>query len=110
MLGWQARFADDVRGWAGWRPGFAERALFLIGLPEYGNDLSPGIGRMTAFACVSAAMVDAAYSAALKLGAHCNGAPGPRPSSHATYYGAYVRDPFGTKIAFACHAWAGNLE
>lgn len=66
-LGWRRRFVDDVRGWAGWQPAGAERPLFLIGLPEDGNDHSPGNGQMSAFDCASANTVIDAYVEALSV-------------------------------------------
>ena len=41
----------------------------------------------------------AAYAAALAFGGVDEGAPGPRPADSTTFYGAYVRDATGNKIA-----------
>lgn len=49
------------------------------------------------------AAVDAFYKAALTSGGTDNGAPGLRPHYHATYYGAFVRDPDGHNIEAVCH-------
>ncbi|MCI1650133.1 VOC family protein [Bifidobacterium tibiigranuli] len=43
------------------------------------------------------AAVQAFYDAALAVGGHDNGAPGPRPY-HAGYYAAFVLDPDGNNI------------
>lgn len=50
------------------------------------------------------ATVDAFYAAAIKAGGADNGAPGLRPQYHATYYGAYVKDPLGNNIEAVCYA------
>jgi predicted lactoylglutathione lyase len=43
-------------------------------------------------------MVDRLYAKALELGASDEGAPGQRIEN--VFYGAYVRDPDGNKLAF----------
>ncbi len=57
----------------------------------------PGNGVMVAFPGGSRAGVDALYQKALSLGATCDGQPGERMP---TFYGAYVRDLDGNKLAF----------
>lgn len=57
-----------------------------------------------AFAARTRAQVDAFYQAAMAAGGIDNGAPGLRPHYHATYYGAFVRDPDGNNIEAVCHA------
>ncbi len=52
----------------------------------------------------SRAAVDAFHAAALAAGGTDNGAPGPRPHYHPTYYGAFVLDPDGHNIEAVCHA------
>ncbi len=47
--------------------------------------------------------VDAAYKAAMAAGGKDEGAPGIRAHYHPNYYGAYLRDPDGTKICVVCH-------
>jgi catechol 2,3-dioxygenase-like lactoylglutathione lyase family enzyme len=56
-----------------------------------------------AFRADSRAHVDAFYRAALAAGGRDNGAPGPRPHYHASYYGAFVLDPDGHNIEAVCH-------
>lgn len=41
------------------------------------------------------------YETAIKLGAQCDGKPGPRPEYGAPYYGCFVRDLDGHKIEAA---------
>lgn len=61
---------------------------------------SPGNGTMVSFAAGSKEKVDALHQKALSLGATCDGAPGQRIPNQ--FYGAYVRDTDGNKLAF-CH-------
>lgn len=61
---------------------------------------SPGNGTMVSFAAGSKEKVDALHQKALSLGATCDGAPGQRIPNQ--FYGAYVRDADGNKLAF-CH-------
>lgn len=51
-----------------------------------------------AFRAGSKKTVDAFYQAALKAGAHDNGAPGPRPQYTPSYYAAFVFDADGNNI------------
>jgi catechol 2,3-dioxygenase-like lactoylglutathione lyase family enzyme len=50
------------------------------------------------------ATVHAFHEAALAAGGKDNGAPGPRPQYHETYYGGYVLDPDGHNVEAVCHA------
>ncbi|MBS1887327.1 MAG: VOC family protein [Actinobacteria bacterium] len=47
--------------------------------------------------------VDTFHAAGLAAGGTDNGAPGPRPLYHASYYGAFVLDPDGNNIEAVCH-------
>lgn len=47
--------------------------------------------------------VDAAYAAGLAAGGTDEGRPGLRKHYHPNYYGAYLRDPDGTKVCVVCH-------
>lgn len=102
-LGLRLKFCDAGKPWAGWMPADRERPLFLIGLPFDGEIASPGNGQMIALLASTRAMVDGAYSAALKNGGICEGLPGLRPQYHANYYGAYFRDADRNKICVCCH-------
>jgi len=68
--------------------------------------LAPG-GRTTvahlALRADDRAAVDAFHAAALAAGGRDNGAPGPRPQYHPTYYGAFVLDPDGVNLEAVCH-------
>ena len=48
--------------------------------------------------------VDTFHAAGLVAGGTDNGAPGPRPIYHASYYAAFVIDPDGNNIEAVCQA------
>ncbi|RZL01407.1 MAG: VOC family protein [Rubrivivax sp.] len=102
-LGVQCRFVDADRPWAGWQSSPDPRPLFLIGRPHNREAHQAGNGQMVAFLAHSREQVDAVHAVALAHGGTCEGPPGLRPEYHAHYYGAYVRDPDGNKLAVACH-------
>lgn len=102
-LGHSLRFRDESRPWAGWEPAGGGRPLFIVTAPFDGQAATVGNGSMIAFACATRAGVHAAYAAGLAAGGRCDGPPALRPDYHADYFGAYLRDPDGNKIAFACH-------
>jgi lactoylglutathione lyase len=102
-LGIRARFCELERPWAGWQSSPDPRPLFLIGKPYDGQPHVPGNGQMVAFLAPARAVVDRVHAVALAHGGSDEGAPGLRPEYHAHYYGAYVRDPDGNKLCFACH-------
>jgi predicted lactoylglutathione lyase len=52
-------------------------------------------------------VVDRCHALALELGGRDEGAPALRPQYHASYYGAYFRDPDGNKLCVVCHAAEG---
>jgi uncharacterized glyoxalase superfamily protein PhnB len=54
---------------------------------------------MLGFAADSEDQVDAFYRTALAHGGSDEGAPGHRPDYGTHWYAAYVRDPFGNKLA-----------
>ena len=62
------------------------------------GDPDPGNGNMVAIDPGSREMVDKLYAKALELGASDEGAPGQRIED--VFYGAYIRDPDGNKLAF----------
>jgi len=75
---------------------------FFTGYPYDGAEASHGNGTMTAFLCVPE-IIDQLHDLALKNGGVSEGAPGPRPQYGDGFYGAYVRDPDGNKLAFVCY-------
>jgi catechol 2,3-dioxygenase-like lactoylglutathione lyase family enzyme len=48
--------------------------------------------------------VDTFHAAGLAAGGTDNGAPGPRPIYHSSYYAAFVLDPDGNNVEAVCHA------
>jgi lactoylglutathione lyase len=103
VLGASLRFIDAGRPWAGWQSLPNPRPLFLIGTPFDREKHAAGNGQMVAFLAKDRATVDEVHRVALALGAVSEGEPGLRPEYHANYYGAYIRDPEGNKLCFACH-------
>lgn len=102
-LGLQQKFQQPERPWAGWfAPGTA-RPLLVIARPYDGAPASPGNGQMIALTAASRAQVRRLHQLALQHGGSCAGAAGLRPEYHADFYGCYVRDPDGNKLAFCCH-------
>ena len=73
------------------------KPMFGICLPYDGVAAQPGNGVMVALPVAANEQVDALHARALALGATDEGAPGLRMP---TFYGAYVRDPDGNKLAF----------
>jgi len=106
LLGHVLKFSEPEKSWAGWKPGDAERPLFLIGRPYDQKPATPGNGQMVALLAPSRQAVDDCHAAALAHGGVCEGAPGLRPQYHPNYYGAYFRDPDGNKLCVCCHAEA----
>lgn len=70
-----------------------------ITAPHDGNPASVGNGVMIALAVDSKEKVDAIYKKALELGAHDEGAAGPRGD---TFYAGYFRDLDGNKLNVFC--------
>lgn len=79
------------------RPGFS------VGHPVNGEPATVGNGAMLAFRASEAGLVDRLHAAAMANGGACEGPPGPRPSVWPGFYAAYVRDPDGNKVSFACY-------
>jgi catechol 2,3-dioxygenase-like lactoylglutathione lyase family enzyme len=76
--------------------------------PPYNKEApEPGNGMMPGFLCASQAEVDAAYAAAIANGGTDEGPAGPRPAYGPNFYGAYVRDPSGNKMAFTFNSAEG---
>jgi len=95
-IGYQRQFFDA--GWAGYGPKGADADIFICP-PFDGQAARGGNGIMIAFKAASTDAVRAAHAAALEHGGADEGAPGPRPAESTTFFGAYMRDPTGNKIA-----------
>ncbi|WP_336367828.1 VOC family protein [Marinobacter sp. C2H3] len=72
--------------------------MLAVCKPYNGEANHPGNGNMFAIQPGSKEAVDAYYKKAIELGATCDGEPGQRIPNQ--FYGAYVRDPDGNKLAF----------
>lgn len=75
---------------------------FFTGYPYDGSEATVGNGTMTAFLC-EPETIGQLHELALKNGGVSEGAPGRRPQYGEGFYGAYVRDPDGNKLAFVCY-------
>lgn len=106
-LGHAQRILDRERPWAVWQPAAGGRPLFIIGRPYDGAPHDAGNGQMIALLADTREAVDRAHAIALAHGGADEGAPGLRPHYHASYYGAYFRDPDGNKLCVACHKAPG---
>jgi predicted lactoylglutathione lyase len=72
--------------------------MLAVCKPFNGEPNHPGNGNMLALQPGSKEAVDAHYNKAIELGATCDGEPGQRIPNQ--FYGAYVKDPDGNKLAF----------
>ncbi|WP_439100916.1 VOC family protein [Congregibacter sp.] len=72
--------------------------MIAVCLPYDEEPNHPGNGNMVAITAGSKEAVDALYAKAIELGATCDGEPGQRIPD--VFYGAYVKDPDGNKLAF----------
>ena len=72
---------------------------FWVQLPHDQSTPTSGNGTHIAFNANSKAAVNAFHAAAVSAGGKDEGAPGPRPEYTPEYYGAFVRDLDGNKIA-----------
>ncbi|MFT7287638.1 MAG: putative lactoylglutathione lyase [Halieaceae bacterium] len=72
--------------------------MIAVCLPYDEQPNHPGNGNMVAIAADNKENVDKLYHKAIELGATCDGEPGQRIPD--VFYGAYVRDLDGNKLAF----------
>ncbi|MEM7300584.1 MAG: VOC family protein [Pseudomonadota bacterium] len=72
--------------------------MVAVCIPYNKEDPNPGNGTMIAFTAKSKEAAKALYDRAISLGATDEGEPGQRIPDR--FYGAYVRDPDGNKLAF----------
>ncbi|MEJ1967409.1 MAG: VOC family protein [Rhizomicrobium sp.] len=93
----ERKFADG--GWIGYGPKGKDSHCVYICPPFDRQPASAGNGMMIAFKTGVKAFVDDAYRAGLANGGCCEGPPGFRPPEKEGWYGAYMRDPTGNKIA-----------
>ncbi|MBS0473042.1 MAG: VOC family protein [Proteobacteria bacterium] len=96
-IGNERKFADG--GWIGYGPRGKDEHNIYVCPPFNGEPASFGNGMMIAFKTDSLEKVDEAHAAGLGAGGRCEGKPGYRPPEKQSWYGAYLRDPTGNKIA-----------
>ncbi|EAQ96354.1 VOC family protein [Congregibacter litoralis] len=72
--------------------------MIAVCLPYDEEPNHPGNGNMVAITAGSKEAVDTLYAKAIELGATCDGEPGQRIPD--VFYGAYVKDLDGNKLAF----------
>jgi catechol 2,3-dioxygenase-like lactoylglutathione lyase family enzyme len=96
-LGHDRKFEDS--GWIGYGPKGGGTHGVYVCPPFDGKPATFGNGIMIAFPAPSQDAVRAAYAAGLESGGTDEGAPGYRPPDKQSWYGAYLRDPVGNKIA-----------
>ena len=75
-----------------------DQPMLAVCIPYNEEDPHPGNGNMFAISAGTKENVDKLYHKAISLGATCEGEPGQRMPD--VFYGAYVRDPDGNKMAF----------
>jgi catechol 2,3-dioxygenase-like lactoylglutathione lyase family enzyme len=95
--GCERKFDDG--GWIGYGPLGGDTHSVYICPPFNKEPASFGNGMMVAFKAPSESAVDAAHKAGLAAGGSDEGMPGYRPPDKKGWYGAYLRDPVGNKIA-----------
>lgn len=77
------------------------RCRFWVVAPYNGHPACFGNGVTIALEAASRAAVDSFHAEGLRMGGTCEGEPGLRPF-HPAFYGAFLRDPDGNKIAAVC--------
>jgi predicted lactoylglutathione lyase len=75
-----------------------DQPMLAVCIPYNEEGPHPGNGNMFAIGAGTKENVDTMYHKAISLGATCDGEPGQRIPD--MFYGAYVRDPDGNKMAF----------
>jgi len=80
--------------------GVAPKPDFWIGPMDSGSGFRES---HLAFTASTRSAVDAFFAAAVELGAEVLNPPRLWPEYHATYYGAFVRDPDGNNVEAVCH-------
>jgi catechol 2,3-dioxygenase-like lactoylglutathione lyase family enzyme len=96
-IGYRRAFSDG--GWIGYGPKASDENNVFVCPPHDGKPARAGNGIMIAFAAKSEGEVNAAYAAGLANEGTDEGAPGYRPPDKKGWYGAYLRDPTGNKLA-----------
>ena len=101
-MGWDRCWRDERS--ASWGDRADEAApRFFTGYPFDEQPAGVGNGAMTAFLVEDAATIRRLFQIAMRLGGSDEGRPDFRPQYGQGFYGAYVRDPDGNKLAFVCY-------
>ena len=108
QMGLEACYEDaQVASWGVLKDDTVPR--FFVCHPYDGGKASVGNGAMTTFRVGTATLVRELHESAMSNGGRSEGEPGYRPESYGDkFYVAYVRDPDGNKIAFACYDGPSN--
>jgi catechol 2,3-dioxygenase-like lactoylglutathione lyase family enzyme len=96
-FGIERKFSDG--GWTGYGQKGDDKHSVYVCSPFDGKPATFGNGSMVAFKANTKAEVDVAHKAGLAHGGADEGKPGFRPPEKETWYGGYLRDPTGNKIA-----------
>jgi catechol 2,3-dioxygenase-like lactoylglutathione lyase family enzyme len=99
-IGYVRAFADG--GWIGYGIKGSDDQTVYVCPPFDGKPATGGNGSMVAFKTDTQAQVQAAHAAGLAAGGTDEGKPGFRPPEQQSWYGAYLRDPTGNKLAIYC--------
>ncbi len=83
-----------------WRVPGSRWPQFVLNKPVNGQPATAANGSQVSFFCMSRAMVDKAWIAAVSAGATDEGTPGIRYVYAPDFYAAYCRDPEGHKLCF----------
>jgi catechol 2,3-dioxygenase-like lactoylglutathione lyase family enzyme len=93
---------SEYGGWAGYgRNGKKEPPVLWLCTPFNGETATTGNGTMVSFTAPTREHVRKFHAAALAAGGTDEGTPGVRKYA-PNWYGAYVRDPDGNKLAVVC--------
>ena len=86
---------------------FGQAVGFGVDKPDFWVGATTGEGQPwethVAFAAADRAMVQAFFDAAVGAGAEVLHEPRVFPEYHASYFGAFVRDPDGNNVEAVCH-------
>jgi len=90
---------EKLREWPNASVGFGKKyPEFWINTRTKMSPVAEDSGVHICLRAPDTAAVEAFHATALKSGGASDGAPGPRPEYHATYYAAFIRDPDGNRI------------
>ncbi|MCA2009306.1 VOC family protein [Tritonibacter mobilis] len=108
MMGLSACYEDEqVASWGDRDDETVPR--FFTCYPYDGAPANVGNGAMTTFRVQTASLVNDLFDKAIQSGAREEGQPGFRPERYGDkFYVAYIRDPDGNKLAFACYDGKSN--